>query len=224
MAQKLNPSDGTWTKTDTKGKWTKTKTDTKGKEKNNGKDSSDKSNLKSSNSSKKTATSKSTKKANKKTLRTLVGKLVVVPNEYSIRIIPRSTVKLKGLGKYLSGNYYVKSVERTIDSNGYSQSAEVIKTDFRKSLKIYAKYPDEKSKIKDYESIYKKNLAKYKKKHKNAKPKKHIVKKKETLYTISKKYYKSTKYARVIGSINNLAKSKWKKLPVGYRLVIAKRK
>ena len=212
MAKKLNHKTG---------KWTNTKTDTKGKEKTN-KDTTDKGGVKDSSSSKNTATSKSTKKANKKTLRTLVGNLAMVPNENSIKVVPRSTIKLNGLGKYLSGNYYVESVERTIDTSGYSQSAVVIKTDFRNSLKIYAKYPDEKSKVADYESIYKKNLAKYKKKHKNAKPKKHIVKKKETLYTISKKYFKSTRYAKVLGSINGLPKSKWKKLPVGYRLVIAK--
>ena len=214
MAKELDPKTG---------KWTNTKTDTKGKERTN-KDTTDKGGVKDSSSSKNTATSKSTKKANKKTLRTLVGNLAMVPNENSIKVVPRSTIKLNGLGKYLSGNYYVDSVERTIDTSGYSQSAVVIKTDFRNSLKIYAKYPDEKAKVSDYESIYKKNLDNYKKKHKNAKPKKHIVKKKETLYTISKKYFKSTRYAKVLGIINGLPKSKWKKLPVGYRLVIAKNK
>lgn len=220
MAQKLNTGTGEWNKTSN---WSKTKTDTKGKERTN-KDTSDKGGVKDSSSSKKTSTSKATKKANKKTLRTLVGNLATIPNENSIKVVPRSTVKLNGLGKYLSGNYYVESVERTIDSNGYSQSAVVIKTDFRNSLKIYAKYPDEKSKVADYESIYKKNLENYKKKHKNAKPKKHVVKKKETLYTISKKYFKSSRYAKVLGSINKLPKSKWSKLPVGYRLVISKKK
>ena len=216
MAQKLDPKTG---------KWTSTKTDEKGKEKTSNKDTTDKGGIKDSSSSKDTAPSKATQKVNKKTIRTLVGNLSMVPTENSIKVVPRSTIKLNGLGKYLSGNYYVETVERTIDaSSGYSQNAVVIKTDFRNSLKIYAKYPDEKSKVSDYESIYKKNLANYKKRHKNAKPKKHIVKKKDTLYTISKKYFKNTKYAKVLGSINHIPKSKWNKLPVGYMLVIAKKK
>lgn len=216
MAKKLDPKTGNWYNT---------KTDEKGKEKTSNKDTTDKSGVKDSSSSKDTATSKATQKVNKKTIRTLVGNLAMVPTDNSIKIVPRSTIKLNGLGKYLSGNYYVETVERTIDaSSGYSQNAVVIKTDFRNSLKIYAKYPDEQSKVSDYESIYKKNLANYKKSHNNAKPKKHIVKKKDTLYTISKKYFKNTKYAKVLGSINHIPKSKWNKLPVGYILVIAKKK
>ena len=224
MAKKLDPKTGKWTNTSSnKSKWSNTKTDKKGKEQTS-KDATDKSGLKSSSSSKKTATSKSIKKVNRITIRTLVGNLSMVPNEYSIRIVPRSTVKLNGLGKYLSGNYYVETVERTIDSSGYSQNAVVIKSDFRNSLKIYAKYPDEKAKLADYKAIYKKNLAKYKKRHKNAKPKKHTVKKRETLYTRSKKFFRTTRYAKVLGKINGLPKSKWKKLPVGFILVIAKKR
>ena len=215
MAQKLNADSGNWSLT---------KTDTKGIEQSK-QDTQDKSTIGESTKDKKTATSKATKKANKKTIRTLEGNLVVLPNENTIKITTRSTVKLKGLGKYLSGNYYVKSVQRSISNSGYSQSLTVIKTDFKKSLKVYAKYPDVKSKLKDFDSLYNKNLSNYKKKHSNAKPKKHIVGKKETLYTISKKYFNTTKYASVLASINgNLPKSKWTKLPVGYRLVIAKKK
>ena len=118
----------------------------------------------------------------------------------------------------------MESIERTLSSSGYTQTANVIKTNFRKSVKLVAKYPDEKSKLKDYDSIYKKNLSKYKSTHKGAKPKKHVVKKGDTLYSISKKYFKTTKYAKKLALINgNLAKSKWKKLPVSYKLVIAKK-
>lgn len=184
----------------------------------------DSSGLADSSSSKKTTTSKSTKKANTKTLRTLTGNLSFVPNENTIKIKPRDTIELKGLGKYLSGKYYVETVEMSLSSSGFSMSAEVLKTNFRNSLKIVAKYPDEQSKLKDYETIYQKNLANYKKTHKGAKPKSHVVKKKETLYTISKKYFKSTKYAKQLAKFNgNLAKKKWTKLPVGYKLVIAKK-
>ena len=207
---------------DTKSRKWKKVSDTKKDDSN--KKTEDNSGLASSKSGKKTATSKATKRANRKTLYSLEGNLSYVPNENSIQLRAGETVKLKGLGSYLSGNYYVSSIERTISSSGYSQTATVLKTDFKKSLKIVAKYPDEKSKLKDYDSIYKKNLNKYMSTHKGAKPKKHVVKKGDTLYSISKKYFKTTKYAKKLASINgNLAKSKWKKLPVSYKLVIAKK-
>ena len=204
---------------DVKNKNTSSKRD-KGKKKNGstGTGTSD------SKAGKKATTSKTTKKVNKKTLRSLTGSLSFIPNENTIKIKPRDTIELHGLGKYLSGKYYVESIERTLSSSGYTQTANVIKTNFRKSVKLVAKYPDEKSKLKDYNSKYKKNLSKYKSTHKGAKPKKHVVKKGDTLYSISKKYFKTTKYAKKLAKINgNLAKSKWKKLPVGYRLVIAKK-
>lgn len=204
---------------DVKDKNTSSKRD-KGKKKNGstGTGTSD------SKAGKKATTSKTTKKVNKKTLRSLTGSLSFIPNENTIKIKPRDTIELHGLGKYLSGKYYVESIERTLSSSGYTQTANVIKTNFRKSVKLVAKYPDEKSKLKDYDSIYKKNLSKYKSTHKGAKPKKHVVKKGDTLYSISKKYFKTTKYAKKLARINgNLAKSKWKKLPVSYKLVIAKK-
>ena len=204
---------------DVKDKNTSSKRD-KGKKKNGstGTGTSD------SKAGKKATTSKTTKKVNKKTLRSLTGSLSFIPNENTIKIKPRDTIELHGLGKYLSGKYYVESIERTLSSSGYTQTANVIKTNFRKSVKLVAKYPDEKSKLKDYNSIYNKNLSKYKSTHKGAKPKKHVVKKGDTLYSISKKYFKTTKYAKKLASINgNLAKSKWKKLPVSYKLVIAKK-
>ena len=204
---------------DVKDKNTSSKRD-KGKKKNGstGTGTSD------SKAGKKATTSKTTKKVNKKTLHSLTGSLSFIPNENTIKIKPRDTIELHGLGKYLSGKYYVESIERTLSSSGYTQTANVIKTNFRKSVKLVAKYPDEKSKLKAYDSIYKKNLSKYKSTHKGAKPKKHVVKKGDTLYSISKKYFKTTKYAKKLARINgNLSKSKWKKLPVGYRLVIAKK-
>ena len=198
-------------------------TKTKAKPKNSG-SSNDKSGLSDSNSHNKSAKSKAIKKVNRKTLRTLEGNLSYVPNENTIKIKPRDTIELKGLGKYLSGKYYVVAVDRTFNSGGYSQTATVVKTNFKKSLKVYAKYPDEKSKLKAFDDTFKKNLDKYMASHKKAKPKKHTVVKGDTLYTISKKYYKTTKYAKTLAKINgNLAKSKWTKLPVGYKLIIAKK-
>lgn len=175
-------------------------------------------------SSKKSTKGKTQKKAKKKTLRSLTGTINYVPDENTIKMKPRDTIQLSGLGKYLSGKYYVESVERSLSSSGYSQSASVIKTNFRKTIKIKAKYPNEKAKLKAFNSAYKQNLEKYKKTHKGASPKSHTVKKRETLYTISKKYFGSTSYASKLAKINgNMKKSKWTKLPVGYKLVIARK-
>ena len=208
---------------DVKDKNTSSKIDNK-RDKGKKKNGSTGTGTSDSKAGKKATTSKTTKKVNKKTLRSLTGSLSFIPNENTIKIKPRDTIEIHGLGKYLSGKYYVESIERTLSSSGYTQTANVIKTNFRKSVKLVAKYPDEKSKLKDYNSIYNKNLSKYKSTHKGAKPKKHVVKKGDTLYSISKKYFKTTKYAKKLASINgNLVKSKWKKLPVSYKLVIAKK-
>lgn len=47
----------------------------------------------------------------------------------------KATVKLTGIGKALTGLYYVEKVENTFDSNGYAQSLSVSKTGFGDSLK-----------------------------------------------------------------------------------------
>ena len=49
---------------------------------------------------------------------TLTGELSITPTEKSIRIKVNDTVKLEGLGKYLSGQYYVSQVRRTITKEG----------------------------------------------------------------------------------------------------------
>ncbi len=47
----------------------------------------------------------------------------------------KGTVKLTGLGKALTGLYYVEKVTNTFDTNGYTQSVGVSKTGFGDSLK-----------------------------------------------------------------------------------------
>lgn len=68
-------------------------------------------------------------------IRTLEGDLELRPSKSSIRLNIADTVKLSGLGKYLSGLYYVSEITRTISSDGYTQSVKVIKTGFGSSLK-----------------------------------------------------------------------------------------
>lgn len=66
----------------------------------------------------------------------LQGSLSYIATEETIKLKAGDTVTLQGLGKYLSGDYYLLSVSRTIDSKGYSHSAEVIRVNFgSKSIK-----------------------------------------------------------------------------------------
>lgn len=69
-------------------------------------------------------------------MNTLTGELVLVPTEKSIRLQVNTTVKLEGIGKYLSGLYYVSSVKRTLNrDSGYSHSFSLLKNGFGNSLK-----------------------------------------------------------------------------------------
>ena len=129
------------------GKWTKKTTNTGGGSSNRGGGGSSKktnggstsnsggSNLTSSNSNKNSSTGSTEKKYNYIEINTLSGTLNFIVTEETIKLKAGNTVKLKGLGSYLSGNYYVQDITRQISSNGYSHSATLIKTDFGKSLK-----------------------------------------------------------------------------------------
>ena len=66
----------------------------------------------------------------------LTGELNITPTEKSIRIKVGDTIKIEGVGKYLSGLYFVSSIKRTVNKDsGYSQSLSVIKNGFGDSLK-----------------------------------------------------------------------------------------
>lgn len=84
--------------------------------------------------------SDSKKKADKEYIEiefnTLVGELALTSTEKSIRIKVNDTIKIEGLGKYLSGLYFVSAVRRTLDKdNGYTHTLTAIKTGFGTSLK-----------------------------------------------------------------------------------------
>lgn len=68
--------------------------------------------------------------------RTLEGEAVVVPSNKAIRLKVNNTVRFEGLGRYLSGDYFVSAIKRTISKDGgYSQTLTVIKNGFGESLK-----------------------------------------------------------------------------------------
>lgn len=67
---------------------------------------------------------------------TLTGELVLTSTEKSIRIKVNDTIKIEGLGKYLSGLYFVSSIRRTLSKDsGYTHSLSLFKNGFGNSLK-----------------------------------------------------------------------------------------
>ena len=94
------------------------------------------SNLSATNTDSTTATGSTEQEANTIEINTLQGTLSFIVNDKTIKLKVGDTVNLVGLGKSLSGNYYVKEIKRTINASGYSHTATVIRTDFGDKLKI----------------------------------------------------------------------------------------
>lgn len=93
-------------------------------------------NLQASNTDSSTATGSTEQQYNNIEVNTLKGTLTFIVNDRTIKLKVGDTVNLQGIGKYLSGNYYIKEIRRTINATGYSHTATCIKTDFGSSLKI----------------------------------------------------------------------------------------
>jgi len=93
------------------------------------------SNLTSSTSDKDISDGATEKQYNTIEMNTLEGQLTFIVTEQTIKLRAGDTVNIEGIGKYLSGSYYVTEVTRSISTNGYSHSATVIRTDFGDSLK-----------------------------------------------------------------------------------------
>ena len=67
---------------------------------------------------------------------TLQGDAGVLPSTKTLRLEHSKTVILTGIGKYLSGQYFIESVKRSLNNgSGYAQSCTFIKTGFGDSLK-----------------------------------------------------------------------------------------
>ena len=69
-------------------------------------------------------------------INTLTGELSLVSTEKTIRIKVNDTIQLEGVGKYLSGLYFVTAVRRTLNKDsGYTHTISVLKNGFGDSLK-----------------------------------------------------------------------------------------
>lgn len=142
---------------------------------NNG---SSKSNLTSSSSNQASSTGSVEKKYNTIELNTLSGTLNFIVTEETIKLKAGDTVRLEGLGKYLSGDYYVQDITRQIGNDGYSHNATLIKTDFGNSLKLNSP-SSQGTEQKKVQSSSQESSAK----------RTYTVKKGDTLWAIAKKFY-----------------------------------
>lgn len=127
-----NPATGEWTQSTT----TSSSSDSTSSSDSSSSSSSGGDNLTSSTSDSQSSTGSVEKQYNTIEINTLEGTLNFIVTEETIKLKAGDTVKINGIGKYLSGNYYVKDITRQISSNGYSHSATLIKTDFGNSLKL----------------------------------------------------------------------------------------
>lgn len=120
-----DPKTGEWTKSNTKSNSSGISSNKSGS-----------SNLTSSTSDSKSSTGSVEQQYNNIEINTLEGTLNFIVTEETIKLKAGDTVKISGIGKYLSGNYYVKDLTRQISSDGYSHSANLIRTDFGNTLKV----------------------------------------------------------------------------------------
>ena len=170
-----DPQTGKWTKNG--GGSSSSKSNKSGNKSSSNSKSGD--NLTASSSSKNDSSGQVEKKYNYIEVNTLSGTLNFIVNEDTIKLKAGDTVKLNGLGKYLSGNYYVKDITRQISSSGYSHSATLIKTDVGSSLKTSTKSKDKKKPVKKVTSSPSKSTAQ----------RTYTVKKGDCLWNIAKKFY-----------------------------------
>ena len=198
-----NPKTGKWTKSTTN-------SDDSSKSNNNKNKSGNEDNLTSNSSDKNDSTGDVEKKYNTIEINTLNGSLSFIVTEETIKLKAGDTVKLNGLGKYLSGNYYVKDITRQISSSGYSHSATLIKTDFGKSLKVSSSKKSTKKETKKVNSSSKADSAK----------RTYTVKKGDCLWNIAKKYYGDGRKYTKIYDANTSKIANPNLIYVGQKLVI----
>ena len=204
-----DPKTGKWTKSTTGSNGNKKSNDNK-KSNNNKNKSGNEDNLTSNSSDKNDSTGDVEKKYNTIEINTLSGSLSFIVTEETIKLKAGDTVKLNGLGKYLSGNYYVKDITRQISSSGYSHSATLIKTDFGKSLKVSSSKKSTKKETKKVNSSSKADSAK----------RTYTVKKGDCLWNIAKKYYGDGRKYTKIYDANTSKIANPNLIYVGQKLVI----
>lgn len=166
-------------------------------------------NLTSSNSNSNSSAGAVEQEYNNIEINTLEGTLTFIVTEETIKLQAGDTVKLEGIGKYLSGDYYVKEVTRQISSNGYTHEATLIKTDFGKSLKLNSTVT-EKVEEKTVSSTPQSNTSQ----------RIYTVKKGDSLWKIAKQFYgDGAMYTKIYDANTNIV-AKPNLIYIGQQLII----
>lgn len=168
-------------------------------------------NMTSSNSNPNSSTGSAEKKYNTIEYNILTGQLKFIATKETIKLTAGDTVKLNGLGKYLSGLYFVQDVTRQISKEGYSHSATVIKTDFGNSLKKTSTSTVDKKVPKGTQPA---------KKPKKTSQRIHYLKAGECLWSVARKYYGNGAQYPKIANANGISPSQYRRLPIGLKLII----
>lgn len=170
-------------------------------------------NMSASNSNPQSSVGSAEKKYNTIEYNILEGQLKFIATKETIRLTAGDTVRLKGIGKYLSGLYYVQDVTRQISNNGYSHSATLIKTDFGNSLKDTSTSSVDKA-------VPEKKKDPPAKKPTPVSQRIHYLKAGECLWSVAAKYYGSGAQYPKIANANGISPSQYRRLPIGLKLII----
>lgn len=71
---------------------------------------------------------------------TLVGEINLIPTKDNMKIRTNTTINLTGVGKYLSGLYFVSEVRKSMSTDGYSLTVGLYKNGFGDNLKKNVQY------------------------------------------------------------------------------------
>lgn len=186
-----DPSTGEWTSNPSSGNNSNNNSSSNPSSSNNSGN-----NLTSSTSDSNSSSGSVEQKYNTIEINTLEGTLNFIVTKQTIKLKAGDTVKINGIGKHLSGRYYVKDITRQISSNGYSHSATLIKTDFGNSLKVVTTSTIMKK-------VVEKKVASTPKA--TSSPKRtYTVKKGDCLWNIAKQFYgKGSAYTKIYDANTN---------------------
>lgn len=105
-----------------------------------------------------------------------------------------ATIEVRGVGKVLSGNYYVEMVRHSWSRNGYQQTLE-LKSNTAGGLKPTTQPPAQKAPAREVKPSVP---------PKTDPPRYHIVKRGDTLWAIARKYYGNGNQFHKIANANNI--------------------
>lgn len=135
--------------------------------------------------------------------RTLIGNAKLMPNVY---LEENRTVDVKGLGKVLSGLYYVDEVAITFDTGkGVSKEAVLSKSGFKGSLRMGVDAPEPPRREKEKPKVEKKT---------------HTIVAGDTLWALAVKHYGNGTQWRKIFNANKMKTGDERRLRIGRTIII----